>query len=609
VASTARVGATSGLAIRNNEGNSVLNVADGAVINGAIQLGEGSDVVNLSGANVLDKITVLDGGDDAATADGMIDTLNLNAGWSGSLNGANTTNWEVLNINGGTVRFSDAAITAGVINVNGGGTLDGSNNLAVTGNAAVSTGSRLIAGNASGSNVLLISGNLTNAGTVDLRDPTGLSVASDRLTVGGNYTGTGGTILLDAVLGGSNATDQLLVGGNLTGTSSVTVNNVGGSGSLTTGDGIRLVQVDGTSTAGALTLAGGAIDVGAFRYGLFNGGVANPNDQDWYLRSRARDIVAPTISMARVAQDMALTSLGTLHERVGEQEQLALQSADTGFLKGMWGRAIGKNYSETTRSEDFGDSRSNNLFGGLQMGVDVYRRVANGSRTHLGLFGGHLWSGSDELMVSPFQGGPVGQTRSDGWMMGGYMTHYTASNFYVDAVIQHDWIDHRASATDGTTAETRSRSLMASVEVGRAFGTKWKFEPQAQLIYSTVSFDRFKDSVGIANMIKDEDSGTGRLGLRLKRTYDFDENSNGGLFTIYGKANVWHRIDGGTATLTVGVSSPGIARFRETWGDVGVGTTFSLGQNAELFADAEVEYGIDQGGTALNGRAGIRVRF
>lgn len=598
---------SSGIAIRNNEGNSLVNVA--GTLGGDVRLGDGSDVLNIGTSTTLQAGIVLDGGDDLSSADGMIDILNFN-GWSGSVVGGNTINWEVININGGTVGVSDAAITTGVININGGGRLNGSNSLVVTGNVAVGTGSSLVAGTATGTNAMVISGTLTNAGTVTLRSLSGASAAGDRLTIGGNYTGTpGSTVHFDTVLGGSNATDLMVVRGNFGGTSTALVSNVGGTGALTSGDGIRLVQVDGTSSAGALTLAGGRIDVGAFRYELFNGGVANPNDQDWYLRSRTRDIVLPTLSMARVAQTIGLVSLGTLHERVGEQEHLGLQSTDSGFLKGMWGRLLGRDYSETARSSAFGDSRSNGQMGGLQMGIDLYRGVSSsGARTHVGVFGGHLWSGTADFGVTPMAG-LRGRTRSDGWVLGGYVTHYTSSGWYVDAVAQLDWLDHRLTAEDGTSGGTRSRGFVGSVEVGKAFGSKWKLEPQLQLIYGNTDLNDFSDTANVANRISIEDSLTGRAGFRLKRTWDYDKASDGGLFTFYAKANVWGRLDGGQTRITVGPSAPGEVQFKEVWGDVGLGSTFSISKTAELFFDADVEYGIDQGATAMSARGGMRIRF
>ena len=599
--------------VLGGDGDDTANWNAAAATTALVSMGNGSDTFNINSAAINLTGVVLNGGDDVSSADGWTDRLNLNAAWSGSLNGVSTTNWEEININGGTVAFSNAAVTVGVINVNGGGTLNASNNLAVTGNVAISSGSRMVVGTNTGTGNASISGNLTNGGLLDFLSMTNTPAIGDRLTVGGNYTGLPGSqIRIEAVLGASQASDQMVVRGNVTGTTTLDVRNLGGTGSLTTGDGIRLIQVDGTSASGAFSLTGGPnIDVGAFRYQLYNGGLANPSDQDWYLRSGVRDIVPPTISLARVAQDAGLTSLGTLHERVGEQEHYGkMTGIDEGYFKGMWGRALGSDYSETAKSSAFGNTRSNGQFGGLQMGIDFYRGITDGgSRIHFGGYAGHLWSGTSDFTVTPISRGPVGMTRSDGWVAGGYLTYYTPSGFYVDTVVQGDWLNHRLNAADGTSARTKSNGLLGSVEMGKSFGSKWKVEPQVQVIYSTSNVDNFADSAGVLNRIDNDNSWTGRAGFRLKRTWDNNPNSDGGLFTFYGKANIWGRLDGGTSTLTVGVSNPGAVQFKEVWGDVGVGTTFSVGKDAEFFADADVEFGIDQGATALSGRAGFRLKF
>lgn len=593
--------------VQGGAGNDTLNWNAAAAITPLVAMGAGSDTININSAAVVLANVTLDGGLGPAS---KVDTLNLNAGWSGDLVGVRVTNWDAINVNGGTIRFTDAALTAGILNINDGGRLNASNNLALTGNLALVSGGRLLAGNATGNNTVNVSGSLTNGGLIDLRGPGGQTVVGDRLIIGGNYTGlAGGSLVLDAVLGGSHASDQVVVRGNLTGANTVVVNNVGGIGGLTTGDGIRLVQVDGTSTAGALSLAGGAVDAGAYRYELFLGGIANPGRSDWFLRSRARDAVVAAMSVARLSQDIGLTALGTMNERLGEQEHLALKGGESGFFKGIWGRAIGKDYSAEVRSAGFGDTRSNGRIGGLQIGVDLWRSVAaNGARTHVGVFAGHMWSSSDD--------GGAGRDRrlfsstaSEGWLAGGYVTHIAPSGFYVDAVVQHDGIDHRLNGLDGTRAFTQSNTTLASLELGRAFGTAWKFEPQAQLVYASSRVDNFADTRAAAFRLAVDESVIARGGFRLKRTFDHDPNSDGGLFTIYAKTNVWGRLSGGEGVLAVGVNSPGRLQMREAWGDVGIGTTFSLSRAAEIFTDFEVEYGLDQGGTALAGRGGLRLRF
>lgn len=277
--------------------------------------------------------------------------------------------------------------------------------------------------------------------------------------------------------------------------------------------------------------------------------------------------------------------------------------ARTGALTGLWGRAFGKDYSDTTRSTTLGDSRSNGLFGGMQMGIDLY----GSQNTHVGVFGAKVWSGTTDFVTAPFFAN-AGITRSNGWVAGGYATFY-APGFYVDAVVQGGWHDHRANANDGTSFATKSQSTQASLELGTAFGSSWKIEPQVQLIYSHTSVDSFLDSTGTAGAIADDDSVIGRAGFRLKRTWDTNPSNAGGLFSFYGKANLWNAFSGAKSTVFYGTSTPQLIEFKQTWADVGLGTTFSVGTGAEFFADADVEFGIDQPATALSGRAGFRIRW
>jgi len=573
--------------------------------------GDGSDTATVAAAE-YDGSQLLDGGDDASSADGFIDALTLK-GLDVTANGTSLVNWEVatlddskLTIADGSWTVGDAGDDASGVFLTKGSELDGGDALTLDGNVAIDATSRFT-GTGGGAGVYAITGNLTNAGIVSTQD----GAVGDVLTVGGNYVGQGGQLLLDAVLDdGSGGHDRLLVNGDFTGTSTVDIANVGGTGALTTGDGIKLVQVDGTSAAGALILKGGTIDTGAYRYSLNQGGIADPNDGDFYLRSRARDIVTVATSLARASRDLGRESLGTLHERVGEQEHDGLQTPGGGILRGLWGRALGSSYSDTAKSAAYGNARSNGEFGGTQLGVDLYRGVSEGgSSTHIGVYGGHLWSGTRDYQVTPTRL-YAGTTRSEGWVAGAYATHY-GKGWYVDAVLQRSWLDHKANATDGTRLATQSREWLGSIELGAplSLGSGVKFEPQVQLIYGRTRFDDALDSSATLVGFDLENSLTGRAGFRLKRTRDLTQANDGSLFTAYLKANVWKTLDGGETSLTFGSSAPGTVTFPNSWADVGFGTTFSLMKNADLFFDGDVAFGIDQGTTALSGRTGLRIRW
>lgn len=78
--------------------------------------------------------------------------------------------------------------------------------------------------------------------------------------------------------------------GTATGATLLQITNSGGSGALTTGDGILVVQTINSATTdpGSFALSGRAA-AGAYEYLLFYGGRSetggNSNDQNWYLRS------------------------------------------------------------------------------------------------------------------------------------------------------------------------------------------------------------------------------------------------------------------------------------------------------------------------------------
>jgi outer membrane autotransporter protein len=130
---------------------------------------------------------------------------------------------------------------------------------------------------------------LSNGGVVKFSDAAG---PGQVLTVNGAYTSNSGQLAMRTVLGTDNSvTDRLVVGSVAVGTGAtkISVTNVGGLGKLTTGDGVKLVQVNGglsASAADAFTLDGTRVAAGAYEYTLQQNGVgADTGDGNWYLRS------------------------------------------------------------------------------------------------------------------------------------------------------------------------------------------------------------------------------------------------------------------------------------------------------------------------------------
>ena len=176
-------------------------------------------------------------------------------------------------------------------------------NAALTGNVIIATGATA---DLSFQNNASLAGALTNVTSLALADTSRWEVTGDStvgtldigsgtlafaapspgyktVTVGGDFSINGGTLIFNSVLAGDDApSDTLVINGNTAGTGSIAVNNIGGAGAQTT-NGIQLISVAGTSGA-SFTLAGRAT-AGVYEYLLYKGGVTNPADGGWYLRS------------------------------------------------------------------------------------------------------------------------------------------------------------------------------------------------------------------------------------------------------------------------------------------------------------------------------------
>lgn len=254
--------ATAGRAIFDGpgNGNTSVTLASGAVVSGNIVLGDGSDSLTINGTDIS-QIALIDGGDDVSLADGYIDRLTL-VGINGPQPGSKFLNWERISLTGN----SDLSLTGSTL-VTGGGSVAGE-----AMGLVVDAGSSLRVQETA----FTVSGDLSNQGQLVLTN----GQAGETLTVTGNYTG-GGSLALDTVLGdSSSASDVLHVSGGTTGTTILQVNNLGGTGALTTGDGILVVQVDGSSS-GTFALPGGSLIAGQFLYSLQKIG------NNWYLQSQA----------------------------------------------------------------------------------------------------------------------------------------------------------------------------------------------------------------------------------------------------------------------------------------------------------------------------------
>lgn len=537
------------------------------------------------------------------------DTLNFNGAISGTGSveqiGAGTTVVSGLSTYSGATR-----VTAGTLQAGAAGAFSPNSAYAVSSGATLDTAglNQTVAG-------------LSNAGLVTLRGP----AVGSTLTVAGNYVGTGGVVALNTVLASDGApSDRLVIrGGTASGDTRLRIVNAGGSGALTVADGIRVVQTTqgGTTQVGAFRLDT-RVTAGAFEYQLFRGG--STSTDDLFLRSFAegatgapggpasiplyRPEAALYAPVPAIARHMGLVTLGTLHERLGEEENIRGLTGSRPYVNGGWARAFGER--STTRWDGTVDARSTGNTIGFQAGFDLLRsQNSAGHRDHAGVYVAYTdYSGAVSGFALGQQGLRVGRLDLSGPAVGAYWTHFGPSGWYVDAVVQANWFDVTARSDFGAPMTTSGTGLTASLEAGYPIrlATNWQVEPQAQIIWQSVSVDRARDAFSTVDW-NDRSVATGRVGTRLQYT----GNDGMTLWQPYAKVNLWQGF-AGTDRATLGNSAPIENRFGDTALEVGAGVTARISQNTSLYAHGDYRWSVagDRSRqTAAQGSFGVRMNF
>ncbi|MFV0335956.1 MAG: autotransporter outer membrane beta-barrel domain-containing protein, partial [Tropicimonas sp.] len=613
----ATVSATSGSAVEDFLGDAVLTLNTGSSVSGTVQLGLGSDQVVFAGGD-FSGVTQFDGGDDSDTADGYIDTAifrnqTLTTGFSRFIN------FEGITIDGGTVTNTDTALTlaggapgAG-LTVTNGGTFVTPTNFALTGDLTTTAGG-IFDASAGGNSV---TGNVSNGGQITLAEGT----AGDSLTINGNYTGNGGSLVLDTALDGDGSTtDSLIVTGDATGSTRVFVRNAGGSGAQTT-DGIRLIDIQGAST-GSFALVGDytyrgdpAVVGGAYAYRLYQNGINTPTDGDWYLRSALLDNsphYQPAVAVAEVYPQalLAFNGLPTLRQRVGGRYWDAFGPEQMqGQGDGTWARIDRPHGSIDPDESTSGASYDYDLFL-LQAGID--RPVL---ATDAGILIGSLTAHYGRMALDVNSHFGDGSIDTDGYGIGGALTWYGLNGFYVDAQARATWYDSdlHSDSLGTVTSGNDGFGYALSIEGGKqiAVSDRLAVTPQAQLTWSSVDFDDFSQNAGgrrVASMsLQDGDSLQGRLGISL----DWEKrNGTHSRTRAYGIANLYYEFRDGTS---VDISDTTLSsRSDRLWAGIGLGGSHDWGDGKfSLYGEALVTSSLENPGDSytVGGTVGLRMKW
>ncbi|HWK64049.1 MAG TPA: autotransporter outer membrane beta-barrel domain-containing protein [Rhizobiaceae bacterium] len=280
----------------------------GGRVNGEIQQGDGNDIARLEAGEISGFVRAGANQDNLLWTGGLVGGIDMGTENDQALFiGLTDTELRAIQIDGGlgsdTLTWQDVQgsrpdrlVNWELISLTNGSQLTMGGNLVLgdtgtgTGALTIDSTSTLFASEGQYTIQPAVNGQgttVTNAGTMDLTR--GGASVTDTLTIVGDYHGDNGALLLNTVLAGDGApSDRLIVTGNETGITRIFVTNVGGSGDLTSGDGI-LVDEDINGVSDGAFVLGNVVAAGAYEYRLVQGGTSPGTENNWYLVTHATD--------------------------------------------------------------------------------------------------------------------------------------------------------------------------------------------------------------------------------------------------------------------------------------------------------------------------------
>ncbi|AKF51497.1 outer membrane autotransporter barrel domain protein [Pseudomonas syringae pv. syringae HS191] len=313
-----------------------------------------------------------------------------------------------------------------------------------------------------------------------------------------------------------------------------------------------------------------------------------------------RPEVANYSVLAPTAAVLALSSLGTFHERQGDQALLT----QNGATSAGWARVFGSDF----RQRWSGDVRPglDASFKGYQIGHDLYAwQQDSGQTQRVGLFVAHnRLDGKVKGFADGFSDYETGRLKLQGESLGAYWTLTTPSGGYVDAVAMGTRLDGRSRSVRGIGVDTEGHVMSLSIETGYPLplSQRWVAEPQLQIIYQRVDLQDQDD--GIAHLGFDSQAyTTGRIGVRFKGRYQLSSVP----IEPYLRANLWHTKDGHD-TLTFDHAEQIKTAHRSTTGSIGAGMIATLSSNASLHWSADYLGDLNErGAEGVNTSLGFRL--
>ena len=589
--------------------NSIVNWT-GGTLNGSIEMSGANNAVNVTGvpAANLSQVYHLQGDVNNSGQVLTYSDIQYKGGTFASDNlsmGINLLNWDTINFTNNTQWTLTSGLTLKDATVN------------------IDATSTLYAGNGV---MPVISAPTTpvtvnNAGTIDLTN--GGSTAANKLTIVGYYIGENGILKVDTVLGpGPAHSDELVIdgshgGGSATGTTRILVNSIGTT-AATTGDGVRIVNaINGATTdSGAFILVRPVID-GAYSTAMFQGGpyatdaYGDSSTNNYYLRRTTTLSGAAQLSSAYPSTllNLDMETLGTLQQRTGNRVWASENGQQNISGTGAWIRIGG---SASAYNPTIGTDYTQNS-GFIQGGYDRTINASSEGHIVVGAFG--TFSGSNsQMQLTNDPGSLTSQTatvRTDGYGLGANLTWLGTNGTYLDGLVQANWYNSDLTSTDWTQSIIGNQGFgdAFSLEGGKRINLNksWAVVPQAQLVYSSVSFDGITDSNGVSTTLQDGTSLLGRIGARL----EWFPNKSVVLHQTqaYVIANLSREFENATKVDVAGTS---LEQGNDAmWGELGAGFTYSMTEQCKLFVEGSYNTSLAHPGDSYiaKGVVGVNATF
>ncbi|MBI6576369.1 autotransporter domain-containing protein [Pseudomonas viridiflava] len=221
-------------------------------------------------------------------------------------------------------------------------------------------------------------------------------------------------------------------------------------------------------------------------------------------------VIAPAAAL------LAMSSLGTFHERQGDQHLLNQQGARPAGWARVFGSDLKQHWSGTV-SPSLDASLE-----GYQIGHDLFAwQPGDGAIQRVGIFvANNRLKGRIKGFAGGFEDTRTGRLSLRGDSIGAYWTLIGPRQGYVDAVAMGTRLDGSSRSERGVRVDLDGHLVSLSIEAGYPLpvGANWVAEPQVQVIHQRVDLDDQHD--GISSLEFDSPSrNTGRLGIRLKGRY------------------------------------------------------------------------------------------